>query len=206
MELVNWSGAIIGPGSEWFWAFAQFIVVVVSLLGIYRQLRSQGAANAVQRIETLEGRWHSPRMAYQRLDLAVHLRTHPPDQDGYLKARPILDFFTNLANLWEAGYLTLEEIESNWGASIQIWTALTARVVALRRRVERGNSLYDYESMIRGLRRLERKHNMTIPPLDDESLPGLLEYAILANRAILQQEAAFQSGVLPTVPEAEAVA
>jgi hypothetical protein len=31
---------------------AQFVVVVVSLLAIYRQLRAQGSANAVQRIES----------------------------------------------------------------------------------------------------------------------------------------------------------
>ncbi len=120
MKLINTDGmAFIGPGSEWFWAAAQFVVVVVSLYGIYHQLRSQGAANAVQRIATLEGEWKSPRMIYARLVLALHLKYEPPNLDGLFKAGPLLNFFVNLANLNEAGYLSVEEIEANWGMQIQ---------------------------------------------------------------------------------------
>jgi hypothetical protein len=42
VTLINTDGlALIGPGSEWFWAAAQFVVVVVSLVGIYSQLQAQ---------------------------------------------------------------------------------------------------------------------------------------------------------------------
>ena len=45
--LINTNGlAIFGPGSEWFWSMAQFVVVVVTLVGIYRQLRAQGGERA----------------------------------------------------------------------------------------------------------------------------------------------------------------
>ena len=202
MQFINWSGAIFGPGSEWFWAFAQFIVVVGTLFGIYRQLRSAGAANAIQRIETLEGQWLAPRMVYQRLDLAVHLRTHPADQEGFFKAKPVLDFFTNLENLWISGYLSLTEINNNFGTNIEIWTALTAPVVALRREAESGPRLYDFEPLLKELRIMDRKVGKSVPVVDEESTPDLLDYAIAVNTAALKQDAAWRSGVLPAVPDA----
>jgi hypothetical protein len=202
VQLINWSGAIIGPGSEWFWAFAQFIVVVVSLFGIYRQLRSQGAANAVQRIEALEGQWTSPRMTYQRLDLAVHLRTHPPDLEGYFKARPILDFITNLENLWKQGYLGLGEIHDNFGTNVQAWVAVTRHVVDLRRGTITGPAPYDFEALVRELRAADRKVGSELP-VGAEALSGLLDYAISSSTADLRQEAARQSGLLPAVPGAD---
>ena len=207
MQLVNWSGAIIGPGSEWFWAFAQFIVVVVSLFGIYRQLRSQGAANAVQRIETLEGQWNSPRMTYQRLDLAVHLKTHPADLEGYFKARPILDFFTNLENLWKQGYVTLGEINDNFGTNLLAWVAVTKSVVGQRRTMTDGGQLpYDFEAIVEEIRALERRQGDAMLATGPEALPELLDYAIASATIALRQEAAWQSGILPAVPVANVVA
>ena len=42
MKLINTDGmSFIGPGSEWFWTMLQVLVVAVSLLGLYRQLRLQ---------------------------------------------------------------------------------------------------------------------------------------------------------------------
>lgn len=200
MQLVNWQGALIGPGSEWFWAMAQFAVVVVSLYGIYRQLRSQGAANAVQRIELLEGDYNSRRMTYSRLTLALHLKYERPDMNGFFKARPVLDFFVNLGNLNRAGYLSIAEIEATWGRAIQIWSALAAPLVDLARADSGQQDLYDLAPMITKLRASERKRGITPLTLDEESLTGLLDYAIQANTARLEMEAAWQSGVIPAPP------
>jgi hypothetical protein len=104
MNLINLEGsAILGPGSEWFWAMAQFVVVVVSLYGIYRQLRAQGAANALQRIESLQGLYESERMTYARLATALDLKYNQLSSETMEKARPILDFFENLGDLLDAG-------------------------------------------------------------------------------------------------------
>jgi len=42
MKLINTDGlALIGPGSEWFWTALQFTALAVTLIAIYRQLRTQ---------------------------------------------------------------------------------------------------------------------------------------------------------------------
>lgn len=50
MTLINWSGAIFGAGSEWFWSMLQFVVVAITLAGIYFQLRQHRAANAFAQV------------------------------------------------------------------------------------------------------------------------------------------------------------
>ncbi len=203
VKLINTDGlAFIGPGSEWFWAAAQFVVVVITLVGIYRQLRVQGAANFVQRIETLQGDWSSPRMAYTRLVVALHLRYEQPDKSCYLKAKPILDFFANLQNLEIEGYLSVDEIGANWNRSIQEWTAFTAPLVEARRKTDDNLNLYDLDPLIMKLRKWEQKRGAMPLSYEGDAVQRLLDEAILYATAALQLEAEWRSGIIPEPPAA----
>jgi hypothetical protein len=52
MPLVNTDGLVlIGPGSEWFWTAVSGLILAATFVAIYRQLRMQRAANAVEQIE-----------------------------------------------------------------------------------------------------------------------------------------------------------
>ncbi len=62
MHLFNSGGAVFGPGSEWFWSMAQFLVVTITLIAIYRQLSAQRSANALQLIVSLNDQWDGDRM------------------------------------------------------------------------------------------------------------------------------------------------
>src|SRR5438105_892096 len=171
MSLINSNGLVlIGPGSEWFWSALQFMVVSVTLLAIYRQIRGQGAANFMQRMETLNDRWSSPRMAHTRLEVALRLRYTQPDAACYLKALPILDFFADLRNLEIEGYIGLEEIAANWGRTIQEWVAFTAPLVDARRNATNNLKIYDLEPLIAKLRAWERKRGATPPHLDVDTI------------------------------------
>jgi hypothetical protein len=61
MQLINLQGALIGPGSEWFWSMLQFIVVAGTLIGLYRQLRLQSSQGAIEQLDAFEREW-----AYER--------------------------------------------------------------------------------------------------------------------------------------------
>jgi len=57
-----------GPGSEWFWSMAQFVVVAVTLIGIYYQFRLQRAANAFEQLKRIGEQWESEQMLVQRVE------------------------------------------------------------------------------------------------------------------------------------------
>lgn len=58
-----------GQGSEWFWAFLQTLILLISLLAIFRQLRLQHKANITAVLERLSTVWESQDMSQSRLVL-----------------------------------------------------------------------------------------------------------------------------------------
>lgn len=135
---------LIGPGSEWFWALAQFVVVVVTLGGIWRQLRAQEAANAIQRLEALWARWETEELDESRLALALDLqsRADAPMLELFATAMPVLDFVDNLAALHAEGHLSIEDIWEGWGFEFQNWIAVLMPIVE-RMRVTYGFGHYN---------------------------------------------------------------
>jgi hypothetical protein len=202
VNLINWQGsAIFGPGSEWFWSMAQFVVVVVTLGGIYRQLRTQGAANALQRIDFLQGQWSSERLTYSRLALCLHLRHEGIGSATYAKAMPLADFIENLYDLYEQGYVSLKELAYSWGRSIQIYWAFLAPAIE-QQRLEDGDPLLylGFERLNTLLRQRDVKGGTRPLNLDPSTFPDLLDEVIRRNTEKLRQEQGWKSGVIPTAP------
>ncbi len=204
MHLIDWSGPIFGPGSEWFWAFAQFIAVVVTLFGIYRQLRSQGATNAMQRIETVQGRWDSPRMAYARLEFALYMRYQDRAAVPFTTYMPILDFWMDLALLVDEGYISIREVAGNYGLTMQIWSALAAPAVEALRTANHRPELYrEVDDLVTRIRAEDRRSDSPPVNLVESTIRRSLDFAIAANTTRLRQETAWQSGDIPSAPTPE---
>ena len=69
MTFINTDGmSFIGPGSEWFWTALSGIVLAVTFLAIYRQLRLQRSQTSIEQLERIPAR--------------VASRTHPARQGG----------------------------------------------------------------------------------------------------------------------------
>lgn len=116
MKLINTDGmAFIRPGSEWFWTALSGIVLAVTFIAIYRQLRAQGAANALRRLEALDDRWNSRLLALARLRSALSLRYGERQPGMSREMWQIMSFFVDVANLLENGHISLEEVDANWG-------------------------------------------------------------------------------------------
>lgn len=146
--LINTDGlAIFGPGSEWFWSMAQFIVVVGTLVGIYRQLRAQSGSNSLARIEAFYDRYTSKEMLLAKLNVAIRLRygDQHGDQPAEMDARmdPIAMFFDILYDQYEAGFMTAKEIEDRFGGGAQVWWRLLRPAIERSRDIESEPLLYD---------------------------------------------------------------
>ena len=89
---------LIGPGSEWFWSAFSGIVVAVTLLALYRQLRLQTGQKMMQDVAALDAEWDSERMLRHRLVLAIALRDGTPIEELPVGQRAP---FAAVANFWE---------------------------------------------------------------------------------------------------------
>lgn len=75
MKFINTEGmAFIGPGSEWFWTAISGIVLVTTFIAIYRQLRLQAGAKAIEQLEQWERESGSESLNRAAIEILVAIR------------------------------------------------------------------------------------------------------------------------------------
>jgi hypothetical protein len=202
MKIVNTDGmALIGPGSEWFWTALSGIVLAVTFIAIYRQLRVQASANALVRLETLDGRWNSRLLTLARLRTALSLRYGEREPGMSRDMWQVMGFFTDVSGLLEKGHIDIEEVEDNWGMSMQVWTALLReRIREEREREGDPRMLADIEPLAARLRARLVARGGRPPEVDAASMRRWLDEAIARNTAILELRRDAGSEAIPRPP------
>lgn len=192
---------LFGPGSEWFWAMAQFVVVAVTLLAIYRQLKAQGAANAFARIGMLEEQWAGRAFQLARLRAAIRLRT---ESVGEMDSAMIMiaNYLENLAILRRDGHLTLGEIDDTWSVPVQMWWAFLRPVIEQQRARDGNPRMHlGLERLAADLHRLDVRqvgHGLDLTP---DKLPAWLDEQIRRARAALERMNEVDEHVIPDLPQ-----
>jgi hypothetical protein len=94
---------IFGPGSEWFWAMAQFIVIAVTLFFAAYQINLQRLLNTFSSIFALREQWKSEEMCYCR---KVICENHNPSSFSIgANEGAVLGFFEEIGVYLERGVL-----------------------------------------------------------------------------------------------------
>jgi hypothetical protein len=121
----------IGSGSEWFWSMAQFVVVAVTLLGIYYQLRLQRAANAFDQLNRIGEQWEAEQMLRARLVVARAVTTDNDVPHGAFNL--VGNYWENVASLVRQGHVNERVVAETYGATGAIWwTALEVSTLKFR--------------------------------------------------------------------------
>jgi len=80
VDLINFDNLVIfGPGSEWLWTMVSSVVLAVTFVAIYRQLRIQSRAAAVEQVQAAYRDWTSEGLtrAKQRILRAIEAGDTP---------------------------------------------------------------------------------------------------------------------------------
>jgi hypothetical protein len=186
---------IFGPGSEWFWAMAQFLVLTVTGLAIYRQLRAQGSANALEAQESLLARWESPEMVRVRLAALMHIASGAPGEPPTLGIAG--NFFANMAALRAHQHLRPTDSWEMWSAQVQFWWALQVPWIHTYRARNPG-AYGEFEELAATMADLDRKE--AVPNFEIDDLGSRMDREIrrLIERLRLERDA--RQGLVPTWP------
>lgn len=159
--MVSTEGLVLfGPGSEWFWSMLQFVVVAITLAGIYVQLRQARAANAFAQASAMEEQWQGERMVRRRLAIAIALRDQGPDADLSAHSAFIGNFWEGVAALVRAGHVEIGVVRENLGGSCKLyWLLLEPEVRAVRAAL--GADLFEhFEWLADEIVRYDRAHGV----------------------------------------------
>jgi hypothetical protein len=137
MKLINTDGlALIGPGSEWFWTALSGLILAVTFIAIYRQLRLQRNAATIAQVESLTMEWSSERM--NRAILTFLLAVEAGVEPGDIPEAPLFvigDFFEKMAYLVRMRTVDVRLLHENLSPQVQAWWArMRPTVLAWRER------------------------------------------------------------------------
>ena len=123
MTIVNTNGmAFFGPGSEWFWTAISGLILVVTFLAIYRQLRIARSAAAYGQLDAFERELDSERMIRNELDLLVALRDRADPADVPPGAAYVIGgFWEKIAALVRSGHLDSRLLTAGSLTSVNLW-------------------------------------------------------------------------------------
>jgi hypothetical protein len=113
-----------GPGSEWFWSMLQFVVVAVTLVGIYYQFRLQRAANAFEQANRIGAEWETEPMLRAKLQVARAVVAGEPVPEGALNV--IGNYWDQVASLVRRGHVDAQVVYQSAGGGTPFWWAAVA--------------------------------------------------------------------------------
>jgi hypothetical protein len=160
VTFINTDGlSFIGPGSEWFWTALTGLVLGLTFLAIYRQLRLQARIGAIEQMDALRREAYSESMERYGLDVMTALRDH--DDPADVPEAAVLglgDFWANFATLARAGHRDAALLWQSDSASPQItWWWIAPFVFRARAESRLGVPSYaDFEWLVGVLAEMDR--------------------------------------------------
>jgi hypothetical protein len=189
----------VGPGSEWFWTALSGIVLAITFVAIYRQLRHQRSQSAFEQLNLIEMEWASERTTRHVLEVLSELvATGHATEVPTASARYIADFYERFGSLARAGFIAVHVLWSAWGPDCQLYWATLRPFVMRLRSDERTRTLYqNFEWLNDRLTEADRRAGNAIT-LDAALLRTEWDRIIDESRAVLQVEEAMRAA--PTIP------
>lgn len=114
---------LIGPGSEWLWTAVSGIVLAITFLAIWRQLRQARSAAAFEQLSHLTEEWRSESLLRARVRVARAALTGEAPPPG--PAGLIGDYWEGVASLVRGGHVDSRVVYESLGPSLRFsWSLL----------------------------------------------------------------------------------
>jgi hypothetical protein len=200
VTLINTDGlALIGPGSEWFWTALSGIVLAVTFLAIYRQLRLQRSVAAIGQLNEIIHEWSSERLARAKFTILVALDAGTAPSDLPNRAVSEVGFFwQRVGYLVRHGHVDRQLVYRNLGNQVQDWWVLLfpGEVAA---ESDETTGWHDFAWMASVAAALDTKHGVE-PEIDRVGLKDELPAMIAHFREAIEIEEALRTVTVRLTP------
>jgi hypothetical protein len=142
-EIVSIPEHIFGEGSEWFWAMTQTIVVGITLLLIYSQLKAQHSKNMLDTIAIFDMRWDAKSMRDSRRKVCQKYLENDFDNINFLEGL-VLDYFEQMGWYLKKRVYSRDVIWEFHSYYIMAYWRLAEQLIQNYRSQEEDNTYYEW--------------------------------------------------------------
>jgi hypothetical protein len=203
MSLINTNGLVlIGPGSEWFWTALSGLVLAVTFLAIYRQLRLQRGQAAIAQVTAIRVEWVSNQERYKRLAALIDLENRAPTEGMPSSAYAPANWFDRLGYLVRKGHLNAEEGTAIFQNDLLFWWSICEPYVQQDRAREGiAQILQEFEYLAKEAGRIWQADTGSAYKVRETIADQIDLYT-----GLLQRQQDIERGVIPSRKAAAAVA
>jgi hypothetical protein len=195
VQLINTDGmSLIGPGSEWLWTALTGLVLTLTFVAIYRQLRIMRTQGAIEQMDAFKREAYGEAMERYVLEVMVALRDHEDPTDVPEAAvLGVGDFWGNFATLVRAGHRDAALLWRSDSATPQIiWCWIAPFVHKARAESRLGVPSYtDFEWLVGVLAEMDRAAGR--PAVTPELVRANLDHRIALHRDFIRYAQATRS-------------
>ncbi len=178
-----------GIGSEWFWAFGQFIIVALTLIFIARQVQLQtkqteieSMSHVVEAVCTIQERWHSETMQRVRYEVCNQWAKGYREFDG--ACEHIANFFEELG-----AFVKIKAIPADMMWDVQSWNieyywCIFKSGIEKVREECKEPVFCEFEQLFFEMRKISDKK--AAPPVDEASINEFLKRETRMTKACLE--------------------
>ncbi len=190
-----WQNAIFAPG--WVWSMLSMVLVVGTLVGLYRQLRLQSAQGAREQLETLDREWNTERFDRCKLEVLLVLRdSKDATAVPRAAATAIATYWERIAALTDGGHIDLKLLHSfNGGACPVWWVALAPFIRKLRAQNADPAEYLGFARLAESMAVLDRQTGASA--FDEELLRSQLDDRIATYHDRIRLEESLRSATRP---------
>jgi hypothetical protein len=203
MALVDLSEVVIlGPGSEWFWAMAQFVVVAVTGLAIFRQLHAQRASAVYDQMSDWRHEFDGPAMTRHKLALMLAIKDRAPSAGLPRANDEVPDYFELVGYLISRGHVNVEDFWNDSRELVSFYWGVLAPYIEKERTTKDDPTLYQwFEWLERELTRIDMRRLGRARTFDPQTRSRAIEDRIAVLRVRLDRSRDGWSGdTAPDVP------
>lgn len=182
-----------GIGSEWFWAFLQFLAVALTLALIYVQVRVQTASHVVQSLSTIHARWNSESMLRSRHYVCSKWIVGDRDFDGV--AQYVAEFMEEMGNYLRIRAVPVREMweAQSWYVEHYYWM-FKAGMEQYRQTYKDENLYSQFEALFVRMNKMNRKQGSPHFPRNEAELTAFAQAELAVAEAVLKLKADSRGG------------
>jgi len=174
----------------------QLVVVTVSLVAVYRQLRLQASASAFSQLNAFEAEWGGERFSRYRLQVLTAIRDGTAPEDlPYPPAFRLGLYWDKVAALVRGGHVDARLLWSGSGTDCYVWWLILRHWIEGQRRYPHSSPTYDgFEWLAGRMHEISRREGLA--EIDDDWIASTIATRIETNLETIRVEQSVRTVML----------